>query len=328
MTNENQLFDSGLSLTMGGAALTTVSISTWEAKRVSREMAKAIAADRGIDARLVSTKVTIMEDPVLAAIYQLRDNTRRWWWHNTLPYRLKGIRIWADDIEVFTDYVLKARDQMNVLAGELADTWTNRVDAQRLNLRGEFDPSLYPCSSEVRDLFGIHIGQITPLYLSPEDLPQILKDNPEIARQQLDDAKAALAEGMGDLWYRMENALEDIIKRLGGKGRIHENTTLMGSLSDIVDVLPGLNVSNDPALNEVAKQLKEKVLTISDSQLLSAGKEQRVAVADAARSVIGKVKARGKAPAKVEKKAPAAPVAKPVKHGEAVSRVVKKNYAL
>jgi len=329
MSSESQ-FDNGIATTMGGAVLTSVSISTWEAKRVSRELARAIASDRGIDARLVSSKLTIMEDPTLTAIYHLRDMTRRWWWQNSLPYRLKGIRIWPADIDRFTDHVLIVRDQMDALADDLTSNWTDRVEAQRQNLAGEFDRNQYPLAADVRSLFGIHIGQITPLYLDPEMLPQILRDNPEIARQQLDDAKSALAEGMGDIWRRVETSLEEMIKRLGGKGRIHESSTLMATLADLVGVLPKLNITNDPHLRTVAKDLKEKVLLLTDAQLAHAGKEQRSAIADAARSMIGSVKRRGvtTAPAMPATKATKAPTASVAPVARPVSRSVKQGYNL
>jgi hypothetical protein len=104
-------------------------------------------------------------------------------------------------------------------------------------------------------------------------------------QQELVDTQAAALES---LYSRVQTLIEHVYERLSDPQNIFRDS-LIDNVTQLVNVLPGLNVFNDPTLNRVCHELKHRVL-IADAQDLRTDMGARKAVADSAYDIVALLK--------------------------------------
>lgn len=70
--------------------------------------------------------------------------------------------------------------------------------------------------------------------------------------------EASYREATKDPWLRLKNVIDKMAERLGeDNNRFHK--TLVTNIEDLCDLLPSLNLTNDPMLNQIAQEVRKRL---------------------------------------------------------------------
>jgi hypothetical protein len=115
-------------------------------------------------------------------------------------------------------------------------------------LNGLFREEDYPSVDKLRTKFGVKL-EVLPIP-SGEDF-RVTMSAEEQARvaQEIDaNVRQSLARGTVDLWERLKDVVSHMVDRLNEpESRFH--ASLVSNVLDLVNLLPQLNVGEDPQLN-------------------------------------------------------------------------------
>jgi hypothetical protein len=184
----------------------------------------------------------------------------------TLPFNDKGARIVSS--KAFLDYTAKMRvhESLCMKGAEtfMANRTSNIAEAQIL-LDTAFRTEDYPTESEMRDRFSITV-RVEPI---PENivLDGILAD--ELKDFQADheaNIQKAVGNAMTDAWRRIYEVASKCAESLKNPEKVFRDS-LIGNVRELVEVLPSLNVTDDPNLDEARNQLQERIASMYPADL-------------------------------------------------------------
>jgi hypothetical protein len=132
------------------------------------------------------------------------------------------------------------------------------IEQVRPELNGLFREEDYPSVDKLRTKFGVKL-EVLPIP-SGEDF-RVTMSAEEQARvaQEIDaNVRQSLVRGTADLWNRLEDVVSHMVDRLNEpESRFH--ASLVSNVLDLVNLLPQLNVGEDPELNHFAGEIRNKL---------------------------------------------------------------------
>lgn len=273
--------------------IVTLNVSCWTArkqdKRVSAEVdANHNAKDAGRYNKLLIDKSHL--DPLTS----YAGSIRAYHYKMTLPWMDNGGRLLP--AKLFFDYQ-KEMDRLKTGYQALVDTFIATYDTQlvqqaRLRLGTLYDPEDYPQGFELRDKFGVEID-----IANVPDASDFRVEVGDAERKRIQEEMTAKltkrqTDAMNSAWQRVRERVELIHLRLSAdKAVVHES--LIDGARDLLEVLPGLNVTDDPKLADVAEQITNNLLV--DIWTLRNSKRARLEVAQKAQAILKLIPAAGNA---------------------------------
>ena len=260
------------------AMLAGLSISAWSAKRFDKKVSAEVAHAHGTSEDVGRyNKKLVADDEFLNEIRTQASAARDYYYYNTLAWDDDGHRIL--NASLYYDYMAKMeqfQNAFNAAADKFCDYshWTEVVERAKGKLNGLFNPEDYPRHQEIRRKFDLRV-KISPLPAS-QDFRVALD---AVAVQQIQEAHEKAVEetifrSMKDVYERIHHTVEDMANRLGSMEITPEGKTLhafrdsvTGNLQELLDVLPHLNIINDPSLNALGDSLRATLLQHSAQSL-------------------------------------------------------------
>jgi len=272
------------------AMLCSLSISMWSARKHDPDASEEIAVRHGAQADAGRYHKVLLPKQALADIQKIVSEARQEHYFMTLPWDDNGYRVLP--AAAYMDHVAKMRAMSNRFTesvDSLAGQFLTLVEQARTRLGGLFRESDYPCPDELRAKFSFET-RVMPL---PDagDFRVALGDEEQarIKRQITAAVEASLQVGSRELWFRLYEAVQHLADRLTaykvtGQGIEHPfRDTVVTNLVKLVDVLPKLNVTNDPELERLAEQVRTSLLV--DPQELRKSETVRAETAKAAAAI-------------------------------------------
>ena len=232
------------------------------------------------------------------------------WSDTTRVVTVAGFKKWAEEMRNF-----QSRRQAAV--DKFCDNWPDLVEQARQEMNGSFNEDDYPSVGEVRarfvaevDYFAVRRGKHLSQSKLVGQIGEMLNERQEEVEER---AQQRVADAVGEVVTRIKDKLEHFSERMhayaeipnpeyGTKpraketikvGTFKENT--VAGLRDLVDVLPSLNIYEDPRITEVladvAKHLTGKGTPEAYAQELRDDDALRAKVAKKTDSILSKMSA-------------------------------------
>ena len=261
------------------AMLVTLSVSCWtgrvQDKKVSAEVEVAHGAtDAGRYNKLLVDKAHM--DPLV----QFAGKVRQYHYKMSLPWLDNGARLLPSAL--FLEYSHQIR-QFTSEYERIVDAFiqlydSTLVQAARQRLGTMYDPEDYPPGADLRAKFGITVD-ITPVP-DGQDFRVDVGDaeRTRISRQISEAVAQRSAQAEKDAWDRCRNIVSTIQTRLSAPKPIIRES-LIDNASELVRLLPGLNVSGCPKMQAVCDSIATKLIVSPDVLRNSMSARQRVAKA-------------------------------------------------
>lgn len=232
----------------------------------------------------------LLPKQALAEIHKIVNEARHEHYFLTLPWDDNGYRVLP--AAVYMDHTDRMRGLSNRFAtavDALAQQFSQLVDQARLRLGSLFRQEDYPLPAELRAKFDFET-KVMPL---PDagDFRVTLGDaeRERIKRQITAAVEASLQVGSRELWQRLYEAVTHMAERLTAYKVTEEGVehpfrdSIVTNLVRLVDVLPKLNVTNDPELARLAEQVRSSLLV--DPQELRKSESRRAETAMTAAAI-------------------------------------------
>lgn len=277
------------------AMLVALSISAWSGRKYDKDATKEVAQNHGTDVSRAGRFNKILVNPAsLKEITSIAGNARNYTMSVTLPWLNDGIRIIP--VDIYLEYVQRMseyRSQFNQAVDKLAIEYDALVKQAKLDLNGLFKESDYPSVDSIRrkHAFNVRVFNLP----DSEDFRVSLSESEfQSTKQEIEqNLNEAADNAVRDVFQRVSMRMEHILKRLkeveadDGKG-IRES--MMRNVSELADLLPKLNITNNPDIDGIASQIKQELATISSDDLRE-NQSSRIAAAQSARDILSKVSA-------------------------------------
>lgn len=273
------------------AMLISLSISEWPARIQDREISKGVLKDNlAKNGTGIWTKRLLKESVTLTKIQTLISSTKKYHSEMTLPWT-KGVGILPS--KKYFEYLKKMRGfnrELETLVLQLDSEFPGLVQQDQQNLGNMHKAKDYPDHSELRKKFKIKT-EANPI---PEkgdwriDLSdaEIEKLEEELEEEQ----KEKMEEAMKKLWQRLYEPIKKMSETLTSDKGFHQ--TLVTNISNLINILPDLNLSDNKNLEILRKEIEEKLCEFSAQQLKDST-YLRETTAEAAEKIRRKIKDHG-----------------------------------
>lgn len=272
------------------AMLVKLSISQWNPvvgdKKKSEELAKAnntTSEWMGADKRLVARAST---DPIYSAFGKVRI----FHYSLTLPWDDSGWRILPVATNVYNTYetgIQERTDEAMELVYELGRNFDMLKDDARDHLGDAYCEGDYPEDVVARykvrkSVRPIPEGKYLKVAVAEDELAR-LRENVTA------NVNAQIRTSVLTLWERLRDVVATLADRMAKeKPRIYDS--VITNIDDLVKILPQLNITADPDLDEIAEQVK-KDLTVYRPDALRQSAATRGQVVVKARNTLKKIDA-------------------------------------
>jgi hypothetical protein len=265
------------------AVLVTLSIKTWAANAMDRDITSKVASEHGTDVKLARVWKTLVPNKKgsdLGNIYAIEREARNFHYENTLPYKLEGQRILpTKNYARYMEKFRQLKEQLELAVLKFLQSFEEIKMRARTELKGMYREEDYPTLERLIRAFDISVST-DPLPNSATffqtQLPEteLVRMKSELESQLHDTFRKANEE----LWDRMASMLKNMKERLNGdKKMLRENA--IENLNNLLDLLPRLNVNNDQKLEELRQQMKSSFAGLTAASLRQDDnmREQKVA---------------------------------------------------
>ena len=242
------------------AMLARLSIHGWSGNRQDKEASRQIERQKNAQGKVGRYVKDLIVSDNLELYNRMAGAARRIHNEFTLPWLDDGSRLLPG--EVFFEY----RDNINYLRGEAMKAaeaffeeypYAKQRAAKRLgDLYNEAD---YPNVEKLRNKFGFDLAFLP---IPSADDWRVDIGEAEKARIQEDveqRMKQAEHEAMQDLWNRLFTAVNHMHERLADENNIFRDS-MVENLEELADLLPKMNVADDPELDNMTQEVRAKLL--------------------------------------------------------------------
>lgn len=251
--------------TMSGIArsslLVDLSISTYSGRVQDKNTRDEVTAAKGARSKRAASvyKSLFAECTELEDITKFQARLRQANYKYTKPWLDSGVRLLpATLLDTHKDIMYEMEREFWALVDKFLDKYDTLVAAAAFQLGNLFDRSEYLTRSQVRRRFGFYLTY-TPmptsgdfrLDIESETQRQLVADYEKRMQDMLDRANR-------DSWEKIYGVLTRIQKQLapreeGKRGKIYDS--LLGNAHELCQLLEHFNVSNDPELTRMRREL-------------------------------------------------------------------------
>jgi hypothetical protein len=246
------------------AMLVRLSISQWTARKCDKKITREVAQQHGAAEDAGRYNKTLIAKERLDAISKIATEARTAHYRNTLPWNDDGSRILpAARFMAYRDELNEIESRFTAAVEDFCRNYPDYVAAERTRLNGMFRIEDYPTHYEIRDAYSF-ATHIDPLPSADDFRVQLSQVETERIRQQIEERTAETTNAaMIDLWNRLYEVVKAAADKLsvpiGEDGSIFRDS-LIGNVRDLVAILPDLNITNDPNLDEMVEQVKSALI--------------------------------------------------------------------
>lgn len=263
------------------AMLVNLSISQWGNRKNDKAAALKVSEDFNSEESAGRFHKLLIAKEALKKINSAVSSARAFHYSNTLPWNDNGDRILpALNYIEYTTELRKLKNDFNNAIDELIQNYPTLIEEAKVMLGTLYNSDDYPQVNKIRSKFDF----VTDFYPLPvaEDFRVMLADE-EITQLQsalTDRAEVRFQSAMRDLYQRLFEVVSKAADKLKDpKATFHD--TLIGNIVEITELLPKLNITNDPALEELRKIVEDKLCQKEPTELRTDINARKEVAADA-----------------------------------------------
>lgn len=260
-------------------------IGLWTGHRFDRDATRrAIMAENATEDAARVNKHLVSKD-ALKRIVTATNALRSQFYEQTLPWKDNGDRLLTRKMYMtFVQEHAKLKDEfINEVEHFLSVTYPRARDVARVRLGDMFKDSDYPDVAELRHKFYVNLD-IDAVTTVNDFRVTLEQDQLDTVRRDMEDAlKNRLSRAVGDVWERVAEMLEHFHSKMSTDAVFKSST--VENLHELVEMLPALNVLNDPRLTQIGEDI-ERAIRGLDATILRKDKAVRAAVADDVKQIM------------------------------------------
>ncbi|MDA8163729.1 MAG: hypothetical protein M0017_01665 [Desulfobacteraceae bacterium] len=245
------------------AMLVMVSISQWTASKLDPQVTEKVNEDHFARRDAGRWRKLLVPKEALAAVAAIASETRCFHYAQTLPWHDAGPRILpAKNYLHYSQELQQKKGAFEHAVAEFLDQYDLYRSQAPVRLGTMYNPKDYPTVEQLGRKFALEVS-VSPLPAA-QDFRVALADEEIRTIQAGLEARlvTAQAAAMKDLWQRLYDAVFRMMERLTALDTQETRrlyTSVVTNLQDLVDLLPRLNLNDDPALENMRREVEARL---------------------------------------------------------------------
>lgn len=262
-----------------------VRVSRWNGYKTDQAASNELTRNKGAQAGSAVVSKRVVPKEALADITTAYNALKAHRDKHSAPWSDKGPRIMTRNIfELFMSGFGELERQFNDAVEEFITVKYPPVrDQASFRLGDLFNDKDYPPPEELRKRFSVNldIDGITESQDFRVALPET--ELAKVKATMEESLNRRLGEAMQDVWLRIAELLEHYIEKMDDEEAIFRDSTV-NNLVELMNILPGLNVTGDPELREIRQRIMNTIGSYEPNDLRK-GSDLRAAAAKEAREI-------------------------------------------
>jgi hypothetical protein len=250
------------------AMLCRMSVSRWTARRLDREASNEVAEINNASPDAGRFNKLLLDREHLAGVEAAVNAIRKHHDHNTLPWTITGVALLP--AANYFDYMAEHRRLVAALAvqrDKLVASYDAAKEQRRAKLGDLYREEDYPEADKLAASIRSEID-VMPLPDASDFRVQLGDAEEARIRDEITaSVNAAVAGAVRSLWDRVHQTVAHMHDRLanyepagdGTKAKNPFRDSLVENMRDMVALMGKLNISSDPALESIRRQMAEKL---------------------------------------------------------------------
>jgi len=282
------------------AMLVSLTIKAWSSSKIDKDAtADILTQAQAQDKKGAKVSKSLVSKAAMAEIKKAMNKARSTHYELTSPWGDDKRRILPSALFTKHDAELRAiKDEFEIAVRDFIAKYDDEVKAAHKRLGALCNPDDYPDIKEVEARFSwdvtyepLTVSNDFRTNLSKEITEQLQKEYEKTANERVQSATKSVWERAIKTVEHMANSLDEYkVVVVDGKEKVQNtfHASLVENVKEIAELLPSLNITNDPAMNDIAARMMER-LTQATSQELKEDKKLRATTAKDARKILAEM---------------------------------------
>ena len=270
------------------AMVVYLNISFWAARKYDQRVSQEIEDKYNSEDAGRYNKLLIARDSI-HNIQRIVSEARNFHYENTLPWLDNGGRLLpAANYFDYVNSIQKFQDEYEKEVENFISVYPQLKNEAKTRLNSMYDEEDYPDVLTLSTKYSFST-QVSPVPIANDFRVNLNDEEVESIKESIEEqVQESTESAMHDLWTRLFKVVEHMVERLKKEDNKFKNS-LVNNISELCDLLPKLNITNDPELQSSVTEIKTK-LTAYDPQTLRDNEAARSETAVEAQKILNKMR--------------------------------------
>jgi hypothetical protein len=249
------------------ALIVNLNVSQWSGRKLDRTVTKEVTDAHAASEDAGRFNKLLVDKAALAPVQTIAGAARLYVYAQTLPWGDNGDRVlMSSNYFAFSARMREFETQFAAAVDELVGKFSEFVDRARFRLNSMFIESDYPDVSEIRDKFRMRYS-VRPVPTAADFRVDMSDDVVEEIKAQIAaDNTKIMNEAMDSVWGEIKTTMTHLHGKLADPKAVFKASTIEG-ISDLIDRIPHLNLTDDPDLNKFRDELRANLADLDPKEL-------------------------------------------------------------
>ena len=238
------------------AMLAQLSISQWTGRKADKKVTGEVERTHGAHDSGKFNKL-LVDKALLEPISKIAGKARDYHYHMTLAWSDSGPRVLPSVL--FAEYTQAMRSfkaDFEKATNTMISAYPTEVQAARNRLGTMYEPGDYPDQSDMYLKFGLKT-EFTPVPDGDDFRVAVSEDDrAELARSVREGVQTRLSSAVSATYSRIKDVVSKIEERLSTPDAIFKDSLIINAI-ELTQVLDGLNITDDPVITNICKEIKD-----------------------------------------------------------------------
>lgn len=271
------------------AMVINLQIGLWQGYRLDKEASAKVTREANADTDAARVNKHLVPKEALKPIVTAQGAIRTHFYAKTLPWKDNGDRLLtrAMFLEFIEEHERLKGEFNDAVETFLSEAYPAARDQAEFRMGKLFKPDDYPSPASLRQRFYVNTD-IDAITEAGDFRVSLDQEHANEVRSQMERAmQDRIGRAMQDIWRRLTEVIEHFAKTMKDSDKVFRDTTVR-NIEELIELLPGLNVLDDPTLTAMGQEIKAK-LTGIDPKDLRKNKEVRTQAAKDAEAIMAKM---------------------------------------
>jgi hypothetical protein len=270
------------------AMVLNLAIGIWQGYRLDRDASQKVTRDAGAEHDAARVNKHLVPKEALKDVVTASGKVRTHFYARTLPWKDNGDRLISRVMFMsFIEEHERLVGEFNAAVEEFLTTaYPAARDQAEFRMGDLFKADDYPSPGQLRSRFYINMD-IDPVTEAGDFRVSLDAEHALEVRGKMERAmQERIGRAMRDVWERLSEVVGHFAKKMGSDEVFRDST--IRNIEELVELIPGLNVLDDPDLTALSAEIKAK-LAGHDPKDLRKDKVTRTQAARDAEAIMAKM---------------------------------------
>jgi len=278
------------------AMLVQFSASVYSGRKKDKNAANTVSREYGNEVALGNYVKQSIPAEYLKGIQSAVNEFRLFLYTHTLPWSHKGELLLTTELyDKITEKQRECKTDFETLVQDFLVNYETYIQDAKGRLNGLFNQEDYPTRSKIERKFAWSIdfapvpaGNDLKVDLAEEDIKAISADIESKNNTALKNAMDSVWQRVFDSVKALSDKMKETRQKKGDEVSPIFRDSLIENIRDLVELLPALNITGDPALEQARRDLENDLAGIDPVELRES-KESRKEIAEKADKILDNI---------------------------------------